>query len=205
MCLHPSTACLARATRARLAPSAPPPAAPGWPDTCRPRPRLPPRRDPASTWTRGTATLAGDAANPIPANLGQGGNKALEDAAVLTECLSREWGGAGRAAGAAGREGLYARLQRALALYERTRLSRAAALLSYSRQVGRAPARFPGPRKGPLSGGPSPPRPGRLCRRRARAAPGARPPAACAALLRHASGTPARRAAPVPPPTRRPA
>lgn len=46
-------------------------------------------RDPAATWTRGVVTLAGDAANPIPPNLGQGGNKALEDVAVLAKCLER--------------------------------------------------------------------------------------------------------------------
>lgn len=34
-------------------------------------------------------TLLGDAASPIPPNLGQGGNKALEDAGVLAACLAR--------------------------------------------------------------------------------------------------------------------
>lgn len=117
------------------------------------------RRDPASTWTRGTVTLAGDAANPMPPNLGQGGNKALEDVAVLAECLVRlngspsdmapsrsaggsrsgsanGSGGVGRGSSCSGGDGdLYPRLQDALALYERVRLPRAEALLAYSRQV----------------------------------------------------------------------
>lgn len=49
-------------------------------------------RDPVSCWHRGAVVLAGDAAAPIPPNLGQGGNKALEDAGVLVACLKR-WAG----------------------------------------------------------------------------------------------------------------
>jgi salicylate hydroxylase len=40
-------------------------------------------------WSSGAVTLLGDAASPIPPNLGQGGNKALEDAGVLAACLAR--------------------------------------------------------------------------------------------------------------------
>lgn len=46
-------------------------------------------RNPVDRWSQGVVTLAGDAASPMPPNVGQGGNKALEDAAVLTECLKR--------------------------------------------------------------------------------------------------------------------
>eukprot|EP00198_Chlamydomonas_reinhardtii_P003699 XP_001693035.1 flavoprotein monooxygenase [Chlamydomonas reinhardtii] len=46
-------------------------------------------RPAVSDWVRGVVTLAGDAASPIPPNLGQGGNKALEDAGVLVGCMKR--------------------------------------------------------------------------------------------------------------------
>lgn len=46
-------------------------------------------RDPTRGWVRGPVTLAGDAAAPMPPNLGQGGNKALENAGVLVHCLAR--------------------------------------------------------------------------------------------------------------------
>jgi salicylate hydroxylase len=46
-------------------------------------------RDPTPVWSSGAVTLLGDAASPIPPNLGQGGNKALEDAGVLAACLAR--------------------------------------------------------------------------------------------------------------------
>jgi salicylate hydroxylase len=44
-------------------------------------------RNPIQTWSKGNATLVGDAAHPMPPHLGQGGNTALEDAGVLTEFL----------------------------------------------------------------------------------------------------------------------
>eukprot|EP00879_Flechtneria_rotunda_P015973 GHRR01016706.1.p1 GENE.GHRR01016706.1~~GHRR01016706.1.p1 ORF type:complete len:165 (+),score=59.88 GHRR01016706.1:86-580(+) len=46
-------------------------------------------REPTQEWVQGVIALAGDAASPIPPNLGQGGNKALEDAGVLAHCLAR--------------------------------------------------------------------------------------------------------------------
>jgi salicylate hydroxylase len=73
-------------------------------------------RDPLPTWTRGRATLLGDAAHPMPPFTGQGAVMALEDAAVL-----------GRVAAAAG--GPDDALQR----YERARHARVTAALAMSR------------------------------------------------------------------------
>ncbi|KAG2453408.1 hypothetical protein HYH02_001631 [Chlamydomonas schloesseri] len=77
-------------------------------------------RPPVSSWVRGVVTLAGDAASPIPPNLGQGGNKALEDAGVLVECIRRFRGD----------------VPAALQLYQRLRVPRAAALLGDTRKGG---------------------------------------------------------------------
>ncbi len=44
-------------------------------------------RPPIAHWGRGRVTLLGDAAHPTTPNLGQGGCMALEDAAVLVDCL----------------------------------------------------------------------------------------------------------------------
>ncbi len=44
-------------------------------------------RVPVSTWSRGYATLLGDAAHPTTPNLGQGANMAIDDALVLAQCL----------------------------------------------------------------------------------------------------------------------
>lgn len=44
-------------------------------------------RRPLNTWTKGKATLLGDAAHPMLPNLGQGGAQAMEDAIVLARCL----------------------------------------------------------------------------------------------------------------------
>jgi salicylate hydroxylase len=78
-------------------------------------------RDPVSTWTSGVVTLLGDAASPIPPNLGQGGNKAIEDAGVLAASLSRCNGD----------------VAAALKLYEKLRVKRAKDILQYSRQAVR--------------------------------------------------------------------
>lgn len=45
-------------------------------------------RPPIPTWSRGRATLLGDAAHPTTPNLGQGACMAIEDAVVLTRCLA---------------------------------------------------------------------------------------------------------------------
>lgn len=74
-------------------------------------------REPGTTWSVGAVTVAGDAACPIPPNLGQGGNKALEDVGVLTQCLVKYSG----------------QVQPALQLYESIRIKRSMALLDYSR------------------------------------------------------------------------
>ena len=47
-------------------------------------------RDPMSAWTRGRATLLGDACHPMTPYLGQGANMAIEDAFVLARCLEAD-------------------------------------------------------------------------------------------------------------------
>lgn len=47
------------------------------------------RKRPMRRWGRGKVTLLGDAAHPMLPFLAQGGAMAIEDAAVLAECLSR--------------------------------------------------------------------------------------------------------------------
>lgn len=73
-------------------------------------------RDPLPTWTRGRATLLGDAAHAMPPFTGQGAVMALEDAVVL-----------GRAAAAAGSP------DEAVARYEAARHPRVTAALAMSR------------------------------------------------------------------------
>jgi 2-polyprenyl-6-methoxyphenol hydroxylase-like FAD-dependent oxidoreductase len=45
-------------------------------------------RDPIASWSKNRVTLLGDAAHPTTPNLGQGGCQAIEDAALLAECLA---------------------------------------------------------------------------------------------------------------------
>jgi salicylate hydroxylase len=47
-------------------------------------------RAPLTAWTRGTATLLGDAAHPMFPFFGQGAAQAIEDAAVLAGCLAAD-------------------------------------------------------------------------------------------------------------------
>jgi 2-polyprenyl-6-methoxyphenol hydroxylase-like FAD-dependent oxidoreductase len=47
-------------------------------------------RPPVARWGEGRVTLLGDAAHPMTTNLSQGGCLAIEDAAVLANCLGRE-------------------------------------------------------------------------------------------------------------------
>ncbi|KAJ3096517.1 hypothetical protein HDU97_005805 [Phlyctochytrium planicorne] len=46
-------------------------------------------REPRDTWSKGNVVLIGDAAHPMPPHLGQGGNTALEDAAVLASLITK--------------------------------------------------------------------------------------------------------------------
>lgn len=46
-------------------------------------------RQPARSWSKGPATLLGDASHALTPNLGQGACMAMEDALVLANCLSR--------------------------------------------------------------------------------------------------------------------
>ncbi|WNG18532.1 FAD-dependent monooxygenase [Cystobacter fuscus] len=49
-------------------------------------------RDPLPRWSRGRVTLLGDAAHPMLPFQAQGGAQAIEDAVVLTSCLTRHAG-----------------------------------------------------------------------------------------------------------------
>ena len=78
-------------------------------------------RDPADSWSRGGATLLGDAAHPMLPFLGQGACSALEDAVAL---------GAALGDGVAVRDGL--------AAYERSRIGPASLLVRRSRTAAKA-------------------------------------------------------------------
>ena len=77
-------------------------------------------RDPATNWTRGRATLLGDAAHPTLQYLAQGANMAIEDAVVLAEKVA-----------AAGDD-----FPRAFAAYQRERMNRTARVVLSSRFFG---------------------------------------------------------------------
>ena len=77
-------------------------------------------REPIATWSRDRVALLGDAAHPTTPNLGQGGSMAIEDAVVLSHCLSTR-----------------ASLRDALAAYERARVARTAEIVNASWRFGR--------------------------------------------------------------------
>ena len=77
-------------------------------------------RPPASHWSRGRVTLAGDAAHPMSPNQGQGACQALEDGVALGESVQRT-----------------SSLTEAFQLYERRRLRRANREVAMSRQATR--------------------------------------------------------------------
>jgi len=77
-------------------------------------------REPARGWTRGRATLLGDAAHPMLQYLAQGANMALEDAVCLTDQLALHGGD----------------IPRALAAYEEARILRTARVQLTARFYG---------------------------------------------------------------------
>jgi 2-polyprenyl-6-methoxyphenol hydroxylase-like FAD-dependent oxidoreductase len=77
-------------------------------------------RAPIASWSRERVALLGDAAHPTTPNLGQGGSMAIEDAVVLSHCLST-----------------HASVRDALAAYERARVARTTAIVNASWRFGR--------------------------------------------------------------------
>ena len=87
-------------------------------------------RRPVRKWGEGSMTLLGDAIHPITPNLGQGGCLAIEDAAVLAQCLNKYGrNGAGNKAGCRPIPG-------ALRKFEALRFARTATVRRYSRIYG---------------------------------------------------------------------
>jgi salicylate hydroxylase len=82
-------------------------------------------RDPVLSWTRGSATLLGDAAHPMMQYLAQGACMALEDAVTLAAAVK------------AGRNRAAVDWPQALALYERSRVARTARVVLSVREFGR--------------------------------------------------------------------
>lgn len=78
-------------------------------------------RPPAPRWSKGAATLLGDAAHPMPPFLAQGAAMAIEDAAVLAACLKADGNVPSR-----------------LARYEATRRRRATLVYRLSRRNAKA-------------------------------------------------------------------
>ena len=78
-------------------------------------------RDPIETWVYGRAALLGDAAHPMVQYLAQGACMACEDAVTLGRALRQEGGD----------------WTRALALYQRSRVARAARVVLSAREMGR--------------------------------------------------------------------
>jgi salicylate hydroxylase len=77
-------------------------------------------REPVTNWTRGRATLLGDAAHPTLQYLAQGANMAIEDAVVLAEKIAAADGDCGRA----------------FLAYQRERMNRTARVVLSSRFFG---------------------------------------------------------------------
>ena len=77
-------------------------------------------REPLKHWSKGRATLLGDAAHPMSPSLGQGACQAIEDAVVLAACLHKEGD-----------------IVTALRSYEARRTKRANEVTEQSRSVGR--------------------------------------------------------------------
>jgi 2-polyprenyl-6-methoxyphenol hydroxylase-like FAD-dependent oxidoreductase len=77
-------------------------------------------RRPIRKWTDGRVALLGDAAHPMTPNMGMGGSQAIEDAVVLADALARE-----------------PEIARALARYERARVTRANRFVTRSYVMGR--------------------------------------------------------------------
>jgi salicylate hydroxylase len=76
-------------------------------------------RPPLNSWTKGRATLVGDAAHPMPPHFGQGANTALEDGGVLTELMK-----------------LKSDPLEAFSIYENVRIKRVDRILKISHQMG---------------------------------------------------------------------
>lgn len=77
----------------------------------------------ARRWGEGRVTLLGDAAHPTTPNLGQGACQAIEDAAVLMQCVAKQSPSRGPA--------------EALRDYERRRMDRTAQVIRESARLGR--------------------------------------------------------------------
>jgi FAD-dependent urate hydroxylase len=77
-------------------------------------------REPLTNWTRGRATLLGDAAHPTTPNLGQGACMAIEDGFVLARNIQKH--GAN---------------EKALLAYQTERIPRTSKIVKQSRQFGR--------------------------------------------------------------------